>query len=328
MRLPWSTIVAYALLLLGASRVLATDAPLTPATFLPQWTPQAQFAGYYVALEKGFYRRRGIDLTILTGGPDRSPSQYLQDRQADFATLWLSTAIQLRARGVPVVNVAQVVQRSALMLVAKKSSGILKPEDLNGKKVAVWDNDFRLQPEAFFKKFGLTVQMVPLGSSINLFLRDGVSATVATWYNEYYTILSAGLDRDELTTFFFDAYDLNFPEDGLYCLQETRRNHPELVAGFVDASWEGWTYAFGHPDEAIDIVMRYMADAHVPANRAHQKWMLARMRDLMMRHEGETAPTATLARGDYERVGLLLQDNGWIDRIPSFTSFYQPPPGT
>ena len=315
-------------ILAGAATAAQNEPSLAPATFLPQWTPQAQFAGFYIAFEKGLYRQQGIDLTILTGGPDRSASQSLQDAQADFVTLWLSTAIQMRARGVPVVNVAQLVQRSALMLVAKKSSGIRTPADLAGKKVAVWDGDFRLQPEAFFKKFGVKVQTVPLGPSINLFLRDGVVAATAMWYNEYYTLLSSGLNADEITTFFFDAYDLNFPEDGIYCLQETRSKRPQLVEGFVRATWDGWAYAFAHPDEAIDITMRYMAAAHVPANRVHQRWMLARMRDLMMRKEGEAAPTATLARGDYERVALQLQESGWIDRIPMFTSFYQPPPGT
>lgn len=320
------TLLGFAVAWLGGRAAWADDAPLTPATFMPQWTPQAEFAGYFVAYERGFYRAHGIDLTILPGGPGRPASQFLEDREADFATLWLSTAMQLRDRGVPVVNVSQVVQRSALMLVAKKSSGIRAPADMNGKKVAVWDGDFRLQPEAFFKKYSLSVQIVPLGSSINLFLRDGVAVLAAMWYNEYNSIINAGLDPDELVTFFFDEYDLNFPEDGMYCLERTLRERPALVRGFVAASWEGWQYAFTHPDEALDVVTRYMSDAHLPANRVHQRWMLARMKDLMQRREGELRPTKTLSRADYDRVGQLLLDNGWIGRVPSFDSFYQPVP--
>jgi NitT/TauT family transport system substrate-binding protein len=307
---------------------MAADAPLMPATFLPQWTPQAQFAGYFVAFEKGFYRNHGIDLKILQGGPDRQASQFLQDGKADFATLWLSTALQLRDRGLPIVNVSQVVQRSALMLVAKKSSGIREPADLNGKKVAVWDGDFRLQPEAFFKKYRLSVEIVPLGSSINIFLRDGVAVTMATWYNEYKTILNSGLDPDELVTFFFDQYDLNFPEDGIYCLEATFERRPALVSGFVAASWEGWDYAFTHPDEALDIVMRSMAAAHLPANRVSQRWMLNRMKDLMIRRDDEVSPTRTLSQADYERVARLLRDDGWIDHAPSFETFFRPAPHT
>jgi NitT/TauT family transport system substrate-binding protein len=303
----------------------ADEGGLARATFLPQWTPQAQFAGYYVADEKGFYRQRGLDLAILTGGPDHPPSQFLADGEADFVTLWLSTAIQMRARGIPVVNIGQGVQRSALMLVAKRSSGIRTPADLDGKKVAVWDGDFRLQPEAFFKRFGLKVQIVPLGSSVNLLLRDGVIASTAMWYNEYYALLNAGLDPNEITTFFFDAYDLNFPEDGLYCLATTLEQRPAVVQAFVEASWQGWQEAFAHPEAAVDTVMRYMAAAHVPANRVHQRWMLARMRDLMVRRDGDPYPAKVLERGEYERVARLLLENGWIERIPPFQSFYRPP---
>jgi NitT/TauT family transport system substrate-binding protein len=310
---------------LSAAVTEAGASGLKPATFLPQWSPQAQFAGYFVAYEKGFYRDQGIDLTILAGGPDHSPSQFLEEGRADFVTLWLSTALQMRARGVPVVNIGQVVQRSALMLVAKKSSGIHDLRDLDGRKVAVWAGDFRLQPDAFFRTHGLEVQTVPLGQSIHLFLRDGVAATTAMWYNEYHAILSAGLNPDELTTFFFDEYDLNFPEDGLYCLADTRRKRPALVAGFVRASWDGWEYAFTHPEEALDIIMRRMADSHLPANRVQQRWMLARMRDIMRHRVEDVGASRTLVATDYHRVARILRDGGWIGNAPRFESFYQPP---
>jgi NitT/TauT family transport system substrate-binding protein len=302
-----------------ACAAAAVDAPAErSAIFLPHWLPQAQFAGYYVAQERGFYRRRGIELTILTGGPGRPVSEALATRQVNFATLWLSTAIELRSHGVPLVNVAQVVQRSALMLVAKKSSGIREPRDLEGRKVGVWEGDFRLQPEAFFAEQGLHVRLVPLGSTANLFLRDGIDVMAAMWYNEYHTILAAGVEPSELVTFLFQDYGLNFPEDGLYCREET---DPELCRAFVAASFEGWRWAFDHPEEALDVVVRAMAAAHVPANRVHQRWMLARMKDLV-------APAATemgrLRHDDYERVGSVLLAKGAIAAVPDFAAFYRP----
>src|SRR5262249_36482180 len=114
--------------------VTAEAPPLERAVFITQWLPQAQFAGYFVAYERGMYRQRGIDLTVVTGGPDRPASEWIENGQADFATLWLSTAIQLRARGVPIVNIAQVVERSSLMLVAKKASRIRNPGDMSAEK--------------------------------------------------------------------------------------------------------------------------------------------------------------------------------------------------
>jgi len=307
------------LLLLCGAGSAAGQMPLRQASFIPLWLPQAQFAGYYVALERGIYRRHGIDLTILPGGPDQPVSKALQEGQAEFGTLWLSTAIRLRAHGAAIVGAAQVIQRSSLMLVAKKSSGIHRPSDLNGKKVGVWEGDFLLQPQAFFKQYNLDVQVVPQASTVNLFLRDGVSAAVAMWYNEYHTILNSGIDADELTTFFFSDHNLNFPEDGIYCRADVDR---ALCEEFVQASLEGWQDAFAHPEEALDIVMAYRARHHLPASRTHQRWMLARMRDVILPKDA-TAALGALRPQDYDRVAQALRENGWIDRVPDFASFYQ-----
>jgi len=125
------------LFLLIAIEAWADEGDLKKASFIPQWVPQAQFAGYYVAHERGIYKKHGIDLTIIPGGPDNPSSDLLKSGKAQFATMWLCTGIQMRAQGVKVVNIAQIMQRSALMLVAKKSSGIETPQDINGKKVGL-----------------------------------------------------------------------------------------------------------------------------------------------------------------------------------------------
>ncbi len=310
------------LLILSAPASHGEDRPLRRATFIPQWVPQAQFAGYYVALEQGFYRERGIDLIILPGGPDAPADPLLESGKADFATLWLSTAIPMRAQGLPVVNIAQIMQRSALMLVAKKSGGIHNPRDLNGKKVGLWGPIFQIQPRAFFKKYNLNVDIVRQSYSVNLFLRHGVDAASAMWYNEYHTILNAGLNPDELTTFFFHEHGLNFPEDGIYTLEETARRSPGLCRDFVQASIRGWRYAFDHPNKTLDIIMDNLEKAHVPATRVHQRWMLERMEDLIL-PESASKPMGTLEREDYRRVCEGLEANGMIDEIPSFETFYR-----
>jgi NitT/TauT family transport system substrate-binding protein len=192
----------FLLLFLVSSFVYGEGLPLKKTTFLPQWKPQAQFAGFYVAKEKGFYERHGIDLILLQGGPSSPSSAFLLEGKADFATMWLSNAIRMRSGGHGIVNVGQIMQRSALMLVAKKSSGILRAEDINDKKVGLWGEDFQIQPRAFFKKYDLHVKVIPQSFSVNLFLRDGVEVASAMWYNEYHTILNAGLNPDELTSFF------------------------------------------------------------------------------------------------------------------------------
>lgn len=314
---------ALLLLILGltalTSQVRGTELP--KVTFIPQWLPQAQFAGFYVAYEKGFYRRYGLEVDILRGGPGKPPSELLETGEARFGTMFLATAIARRAQGLPLVNIGQLVQRSALMLVAKKSGGINAPRDLHGKKVGVWGADFQIQPRAFFRKYHLNVHEVPQSATINLFLRGGVEAASAMWYNEYHLILNAGLDSEELTTFFFADLGLNFPEDGIYCLESTFKKHPRMCRNFVQASMEGWRYAFEHPQEALDIVMKYVTAAHAPTNRVHQKWMLDRMKDIIL-PPSDPAGLGVLKAEDYYFTAGELKSIGIIKEIPDYSDFF------
>ncbi len=298
----------------------ARGAELRSASFIPHWLPQAQFAGYYMAQEKGLYRKQGIDLTIRRGGPEYPPSETIAGRQATFATTFLSSALELRNRGVRLVNIGQIVQRSGFILVTKKTSGINSPADLNGKKVSLW-RDFRVQPQAFFRKYGVEVKPVDQGATMNLFLRDGVVAASAMWYNEYHMLMNAGLNEEELRAFFFDQHGLNFPEDGLYCLEETLRQNIDLCRGFVRASLEGWEYAFAHPEETLDVVMRHIRKANVGTNRVHQRWMLARMKDIIIPPAGK-ADLGRLRQEDYLRVAGEMKRDGLIREIPPYGEMY------
>ena len=309
------------LCILRLSVAEAAEKPLQKVSFLPQWSPQAQFAGYYVAYEKGFYENHGIDLTLLQGGPDCPPFIFLTKGKADFATSWLSTGLRWRASGHKVINVAQIIQRSALMLIAKKSQQITRPRDIDRKKVSLWGDEFQIQPRAFFKKYDLNVKVIPQSFSVNLFLRDGVDVASAMWYNEYHTIINSGLNPDELTTFFFHEHGLNFSEDGIYTLEETFKRDPSLSCAFVKASVEGWGYAFSHPDEALDIVLKYMVQAKIPANRMHQKWMLNRMKDLISPPDAR-GRIGMLQPTDYQRVAGELKESGLIGGIPDYRSFF------
>ena len=323
----WVRILTIIILFLSflepAALARAEDGPLKRARFLPQWSPQAQFAGYYVAFHKDIYKQHGIDLYIQNGGPGHSPREYLEKGKTDFTTLWLATGIQMRAQGVLVVNMAQILQRSALMLVAKKARGIETVADIDGHKVGLWGSIFQVQPMAFFRKFNLQVTVVPQSRSLDLFLRDGVAVASAMWYNEYHTILISGIDADELTAFFFHDYGLNYPEDGLYALESTWREDPTLCQAFIQASLEGWRHAFDHPEEAVDIVMTEMERAHIPATRVHQRWMLDRMKDLMIPADDPDRAPGLLIPADYERVAQGLQALDLIDGVPDFSSFYR-----
>ena len=300
----------------------ASENKLKKVSFISQWVPQAQFAGYYLAHEKGIYKKYGLDVKIINGGPHISPCDLLRDKEADFINIGLNTAIEARVKGLKLVNIGQIMQKSGLMLVAKRSSGIESIEDINNKKVGVWTGISQTQALSFIKKYGLKVDIVPQTYSVNLFLRDGVDVASAMWYNEYHTILNSGYDADELTTFFFSEHDLNFPEDGIYTLEETLKKSPDICHAFVRASIEGWIYTFSHTGQALDIVLRYAKEANIPANRMHQKWMLERMRDLIL-VDNSTEISGVLTSDDYYRVAEELKDAGMIDTIPLFDTFYK-----
>jgi NitT/TauT family transport system substrate-binding protein len=176
---------------------------------------------------------------------------------------------------------------------------------------------------ALFKKYNLNVKIIPVGSTNNLFLMDGVDITIANWFDEYHAILNSGLSPKEMNTFFFADYGLNFLEDGIYCLSDLRKNHPELCANFVRATFEGWLAAFKYPDRAIDIIIKHAEKAKIPVNRIHQQWMLQRYKDLYFR-SSESPFNTILHQEDYQSIGKILIESGLIDKLPPFNDFYKP----
>ena len=313
-------------ILLSTITTIIHSQPLKKITFVPHWVPQAQFAGFYIAKDRGIYEKYGLDLTIIPGGPKISSSALLEKDAVDFALMWLSNAIQLKARNSHIVNIAQEVNRSALMLISKKSSGIKTPQDMNGKKIGVWGGDFQIQPMAFFKKYNLNVKTIMQGNSINLFFFDGIDVTSGMWYNEYHTILNSGFNADELNTFFFADYGLNFPEEGIYCSEKFYKENPDICRSFIEATLEGWRYAFDHPDEAINIILGHVKLANLPVNKAHQRWMLDRMKELIFPSK-RMDRFEKLSQQNYQLVAEKLKEGGLIKKIPAYDSLYKPVAG-
>ncbi len=297
------------------------DQDLKSVSFVPQWIPQAQFAGYYVAFEKGFYKKNGLEVNILRGGPERPSAEWVRKGAADFATMFLSTAIVERAKGTRLVNIGQIVSKSSQVLVAKKSSGISSLQDMNGKKVGLWGAELSLMPTALFRKYGLKVTVIPQSSTVNLFLRGGVDVVSAMWYNEYHAILDAGVEPEDLVVFHLSDFG-PFPEDGIYCLESTFKKDPQTCCRFVKASLEGWKYAFEHEEEALDIVMKYVNEARIATNRQHQKWMLEHMREVIDLPEPGPYQSSLKEEG-YRAVAGELMANGLIENIPAFSNFFE-----
>ena len=277
-----------------------------------------------VAQDKGFYRDAGLNVRLIRGGPNRNSLEWLEQGKTTFCTAWLSTAVEELANGANIVNIAQMIQRSALLLVANRHDGIYVPKDLDGKSVGLWMTQFYLQPMLFFRQNNLTVNIVPNYSSVGLFLKGGVDAIAAMWYNEYHTILNSGFNPDELTVFFMHDHGLDFPEDGIYCTEKTYLKDPRMCYDFACASIKGWLYAFEHKEEALDIVMKYARAAHTRTNRPHQRWMLNRMEDLII-PGGDKSRIGKLNYGACMKLARALRNLHLIEKVPAFAYFFRGP---
>ena len=296
--------------------------------FAPQWFPQAQFAGYYVALDQGFYEEAGLDVKILHPTDDESSMKLLRTGKADVISSFLMDALSIRlSKNVPLVNIAQLSQHSSLMFVAKAKSDIDTITELDGKQVAIWSAGFDRLPKALMKEKNNEVEFVPIYNTINLFLEGGVDAMTVMYYNEYDQIINSGVNKEELNTFFFSDYDgFDIPEDGLYCLEPTYRERKEDLKKFVDATLKGWSYVEQNKEYALNLVVERMDEARLANNRAHQRWMLNRMLDLLTPGDKEVK-RGHLLESDFQRALNVIQSearSGAEMQKIKFNEFYKP----
>lgn len=290
--------------------------------FAPHWLPQAQFAGYYAAKHFNIYEKYGLDVEIIHAGPNLTAQTLIAQGKVDAASMFLSTALIERSKNVELINICQLSHQCSQLFVAKKSSGIIEPEDMAGKKIGIWKSGFDEIPTAFLLHYNLEVEIVPVASTVTLFMLDGIDVMTTMWYNEYHTILNSGLNETELTTFFFSDYELDVPEDGIYCLKSRFEAYPELYNKFVNATIEGWLYAFENREAVLDLVIEEMKEANIPANRSHQNWMLHRMEDIFTAN-GKIDLVGQLSESSYNKAVEVLVETDKIKSAPNFSEFYQ-----
>jgi NitT/TauT family transport system substrate-binding protein len=226
-----------------------------------KWVAQSQFAGYYVAAAKGYYKEAGLDVTIRPGGPDISPVQALVGKQADIAVNWLPDALAAREAGSALVNVAQVFNKSGLMLTCKKSSGVTSPKDLKGKTLGVWYGGNEYPFMSYMAKLGLDttkdVKILKQGFNVDPLLQNQAACISTMIYNEYWQVIDAGVKESDLVTFFYEEQGVASLEDGLYVMEANLKD-PAFVARmgkFVKATMRGWNEAVKNPAEAAKIVV-------------------------------------------------------------------------
>lgn len=276
--------------------------------FTPQWTPQSQFAGYYVAQEMGFYQEAGVEVEFQHPSASYSATNLLLEGSSDIITQQLVQAMIAIDRGMPMVHVLQTSQHNALVLVSKSDS-LRTLEDLKGKKVGVWKSGFGELAYIMDTEKNLDIQWIPFLESVNLFLSGAIDATLAMGYNEYLKIRASGHEDKPVIRFSETEYD--YPEDGLYVSTDFYQRHPDKVKAFVEASRKGWEWAHEHPEETLDIVMKWAEKESVHTNRIHQQWMLEQILSLQCK-DGEKKPSFQLDRTMIDRLNELLLKHHYI----------------
>jgi NitT/TauT family transport system substrate-binding protein len=297
-----------AALSLGAGTAMAAD----EVTLQLKWVTQAQFAGYYVAQDQGFYAAEDLDVTIKPGGPDIAPPQVLAGGGADVIVEWMPAALAARERGLPLVNIAQPFKSSGMMLTCWKDAGIESPADLDNRTLGVWFFGNEYPFLSWMSQLGIatdgaaegSVEVLKQGFNVDPLLQRQADCISTMTYNEYWQVIDAGVSPDELVTFKYEDQGVATLEDGLYVLEENLEDPAfvDKMERFVRASMEGWKWAEENPEEAAMIVLEN--DMTGAQTEQHQKRMMGEVAKLTAGSNGALDPA------DYERTVETLLAGG------------------
>lgn len=309
---------------LMAGSALAAD----KLTLQLKWVTQGQFAGYYVAKDKGFYKEANLDVEIKPGGPDVAPPQVIAGGGADVVVDWMPSALATREKGLPLVNIAQPFKRSGMMLTCRKETGITKPEDFKGKTLGVWFGGNEYPFLSWMNHLGLKtdggpegVTVLKQGFNVDPLIQKQADCISTMTYNEYWQVIDAGIPEDQLVTFKYEDEKVATLEDGLYVLQKSLDDPAmvEKLARFVKASMKGWEYARANPEEAAEIVLEN--DASGAQTEKHQKRMVAEINKLTEGSDGVLDVAAaertveTLLGGGSDPVITKKPEGAWTTKV-------------
>ena len=276
--------------------------------FTPQWTPQAQFAGYYVAQDLGFYRDAGLEVDLVHPSASESALSRVFKNESHAITLQLCQAMEVVGSDIPLVNILQTSMNNALVIVSRRG---VNPLTQKGARVGCWFAGFGQLAFILSEEERLDYEWVPSTTIVNLFVKGALDAALAMSYNEYYQLLQAGMEIDEACVYRFCDHDYNVQEDGLYMRRDYYETHKEQAAKFAAASRRGWEWTAEHPEEALDIVMKYVQEYHVITNRPMQRLQLQEI--LRLQLDRESGEREFRLRPDMvKRASDLMLDHGML----------------
>ncbi len=302
------TLMAGTMAVAVAQSALAAD----KVTLQLKWVAQAQFGGYYVAKDKGFYKAEGLDVDIKPGGPDVAPEQIIAGGGADVIVDWMGGALVAREKGVPLINIAQPFEKSGLEMVCRKDGPVKTEADFKGHTLGVWFYGNEYPFFAWMNKLKIPtsggadgVTVLKQSFDVQPLIQKQADCISVMTYNEYGQVLDAGFKPEDLTVFNYTKLGVNLLEDGLYASETKLKDaaFKEKMVKFVRASMKGWKYAVEHPDEAAEIVVDNGGQ-----DEAHQKFMAGEVAKLIGSGKLDTAL--------YERTEKALLDQKIITKEP------------
>ena len=258
-------------LLLTVCLPIAAQNAANKFIFTPQWTAHAQFAGYYVAKEKGFYKQAGLDVDIIHPSVSQTAMNRLQNRESQATTLQLCQAMELIDNGIPLVNILQTSMNNGTVIVSRRDKD---PLTQRGARVGMWHAGFSQIPICMSIKEKLNYKWIRFTSNVDLFLKGAIDGTLAMSYNEYYQLMQMGFTFTEKNVYRFCDHGYNIQEDGVYMRRDYYETHKDQARKFAQASKKGWEWAAEHQEETLDIVMKYVRENHITTNRVLQRLML------------------------------------------------------
>ncbi len=283
-----------------------------------KWVTQAQFAGYYVALDNGFYADEGLNVTIKPGGPDIAPAQVLAGGGADVIVDWMPSALATREQGLNVVNIAQPFASSGLMLTCLKEHGITSPDDFPGHTLGTWFYGNEIPLMVWMGKLGYStdgsdggVTVQKINFNVDPLLQKQVECATTMTYNEYWQVIDAGLTADDLVVFKYEDEGISTLEDGLYVLEDNLADaaFTDRMVRFVRASMKGWKWAEENSEAAAMIVLEH--DETGAQTEAHQIRMMGEIAKLTAGSNGALDVAA------YERTVGIVMDGGVLEAEPT-----------
>ena len=254
--------------------------------FSPQSNAQAQFAGYYAALEKGFYAEEGLDVEILHPFATSYALDNIREGNCQAITLPLTLAMRTIATDIPLVNILQTSMNSATIIISR------------------WGDD------------PLTLHgWITSASEVDLFIAGAVDATLGRSFDEYYRILQTGIDIPEKAIYRFEKGEFNIQQEGVYVTREYYETHREQAEAFARASRRGWEWVAENREAALDIVMRYTKELHVATNRTLQQLMLEEV--LRLQLDPDSGQRSFQIRPDMvEKANQMLLQAGVLTKGP------------